>query len=85
MEQVMLFATALIPFVTAGINLLKKSVPLKKNLVPSISFVFGLVLGVVAYPFTDLDLTLRLWAGGIAGLGATGLFEVLNRREGLTK
>ena len=26
--------------------------------------------------FTDLELVLRLWSGGLAGLTATGLFEI---------
>lgn len=48
--------------------------------------VIGLLIGVVAYPFTELDLTLRLWAGGLAGLSATGLFELaFNNRPGTTK
>ncbi|MNC63461.1 hypothetical protein D3C75_1135830 [compost metagenome] len=46
----------------------------------------GLFIGAVSYPFTDMALILRLWAGGLAGLSATGLFELaFNKRDGMTK
>jgi len=37
-------------------------------------------------PFTEMGLVLRLWAGGLAGLSATGLFELaFSKRSGTTK
>ncbi len=45
----------------------------------------GIFIGIVSFPFTELEVTLRLWAGGIAGLANTGLFEITNYREGLSK
>lgn len=85
MEEVLLFATVLLPIVTALIELLKKTFPIKKNYIPLISLVVGIVIGAVAYPFTDLELVLRLWAGGFAGLAGTGLFELVKKREGVSK
>ena len=85
MEQVLIFATILVPIITALVELAKRTAPLPKNLVPLISFIAGLVVGAVAYPFTDLDLILRLWAGGFAGLAGTGLFELTAKRTGTTK
>ncbi|WP_112181368.1 holin [Paraliobacillus zengyii] len=86
MEQVLIFATVLLPIVTALVELFKKSVNIPKNIVPSVSFVVGIAIGAVAYPFSDLDLLMRLWAGGFAGLAGTGLFELaVNKREGNTK
>lgn len=85
MEQVLMFATVLIPLVTSMVELVKKTFCLPKNWIPMISFVIGLIVGALAYPFTEMDLILRLWAGGFAGLSATGLFEVINKREGMTK
>jgi hypothetical protein len=33
-----------------------------------------------------MELVLRLWSGGLAGLSATGLFELaFNKRNGFTK
>ncbi|MED4579004.1 holin [Bacillus atrophaeus] len=85
MEDVLIFATILAPILTALVQLVKKTVKMPTNFVPAISFVIGIGLGAVAYPFTDLDLVLRLWAGGFAGLAATGLFEIGAKREGTTK
>lgn len=85
MQDVLIFATVLAPILTALVQLVKKSVKLPTNVIPALSFVIGIGLGAVAYPFTDLDLVLRLWAGGFAGLAATGLFELGAKREGTTK
>lgn len=85
MEEVLLFATVLAPIVLALVELVKKTVDLPVNFLPLISLVIGLLVGAAAAPFTDLDLVLRLWAGGFAGLSATGLFELVKERSGTTK
>jgi len=85
MEQVLLFATVLLPIVTAVVELVKKTVNLPKNYLPLISVIVGLIVGAIAYPFTDFELVLRLWAGGLAGLAGTGLFELVKKRDGMTK
>lgn len=86
MEQVLIFATIILPIVTALVELVKRTISLPKNILPLISLLVGLVIGAAAYPFSDLDLVMRLWAGGFAGLAATGLFELaINKREGNTK
>lgn len=82
----LIFATVLLPIVTSLVELVKRTVNLPKNIIPLISFVVGLVIGLVAYPFTELELMMRLWAGGFAGLAGTGLFELtMNKREGSTR
>lgn len=85
METALIFATVASPIVLAVIQLIKNTVTIKKNLVPLVSLVVGLAVGAVMYPFTDLDLTIRLWSGAFAGLSATGLFEIGNQRLGTTK
>jgi hypothetical protein len=86
MEHVMSFASILVPIVAALVNLIKKSISLPKKVIPSISFAVGLLIGGIAYPFTEMDFILRLWSGGIAGLAATGLYEtIFNQRPGMTK
>lgn len=81
MEQVLIFATVLAPVVTALVELVKRSAPIPKGVIPVVSLLVGMLIGAAAYPFTDLDLVLRLWSGGLAGLAATGLFELtLNKR-----
>ncbi|WP_068783199.1 holin [Paenibacillus phocaensis] len=85
LNNVMAFASVLAVFVLALVQLVKTTINLPKNIVPLIGVVIGILVGAAASPFTDLDLVLRLWAGGLAGLSATGLFELGNKRDGGTK
>lgn len=85
MEDVLLFATLISPIILALVELVKNTVKMPKNYVPLVAVIVGLLVGFAAQPFTELDLVLRLWAGGLAGLSATGLFEFVNRRSGYTK
>ncbi|MNS46056.1 Phage holin [compost metagenome] len=85
LTAVLAFASVLAVFVLAMVQLVKTTVNVKKNLLPVIGLGIGLVIGAVAAPFTDLDLTLRLWSGGLAGLSATGLFELGKDRPGNSK
>ncbi|MET3504926.1 holin [Halalkalibacter oceani] len=85
MEPVLLFATVISPIILALVELLKRSVSLPKNIVPLVSLIIGLIVGAASYPFTELELILRLWAGALAALAATGLFELGNERAGRTK
>ncbi len=84
MENVLMFATVLFPVVSALVELVKKTFVLPKNIIPTISLVIGMVIGALAYPFSEMDIVLRLWAGGIAGLAGTGLFELVKKRDGKT-
>ena len=84
--SVLAYASVLAVFVLAAVELVKRTVTLPSNIVPFVGLVIGLIIGAAAYPFTDLALVLRLWAGGLAGLSATGLFELaFSKREGTTK
>ncbi|MBU5673266.1 holin [Paenibacillus brevis] len=85
MNNVLAFASVLAVFVLALVQLVKTTVNLPKNIIPLVGVVIGVMVGAAATPFTELDLSLRLWAGGLAGLSATGLFELGNKREGGTK
>lgn len=84
MTQVLLFATVISPFVTGVLQVVKRLASLPKNYMPLIALVIGVALGAVAYPFTDMEVALRLWAGAGAGLSATGLFELIQTRNGHT-
>ncbi|MNS65502.1 Phage holin [compost metagenome] len=86
LTAVLAFASVLAVFVLAGVEGVKRSMNIPKNLLPVIGLVIGLLIGAASTPFTDLDLTLRLWSGGLAGLSATGLFELaFSNRSGSTK
>ncbi|AIQ26185.1 holin [Paenibacillus sp. FSL H7-0737] len=86
LDDVMAFASILAVFVLALVQLAKNSINIPRNAVPIIGLLIGLLIGAAAYPFTELDIVLRLWAGGLAGLSATGLFELAFKdRPGTTK
>ncbi|KGE17555.1 holin [Paenibacillus wynnii] len=86
LTEVLMFASLLSVFVLAGVQLVKTTITLPKNIIPLIGVIVGMLIGAVAYPFTDLQLVLRLWAGALAGLSATGLFELaFSNRSGTTK
>lgn len=76
MEEVMTFASIISPVVIALVQLVKKTVTVNKRYLPLISLLTGLVVGFLAWPFTELDVVLRLWAGGFAGLAASGLYSL---------
>lgn len=87
MENVLILVSIISAAVIALTELTKQSIPaMPKNLVPVVGLIIGLVVAAVAYPFTDLGLVERLWAGGLAGLGGTGLYELgFKNRPGDTK
>jgi len=86
LTDVLAFASILAAFVLAGVQLVKTTVNIPKNLIPLIGVAIGVLIGWAAAPFTELGTVLRLWAGALAGLSATGLFELaFNNRPGGTK
>lgn len=85
MAEVLIFAAVLAPIITALVEMIKKAVSMPINFIPVLALLVGLLIGFAAQPFTDLDYVNRLWAGGLAGLAATGLFELVKQRDGQTK
>lgn len=76
MEEVMTFSTIISPIALALVQLIKKTAPVSNRYLPLISLIVGLLVGFIAEPFTPLDATMRLWAGGFAGLAGSGLFSL---------
>ncbi|WP_110928823.1 holin [Bacillus massiliglaciei] len=81
MNQILIFTTVLAPILTALTSLIKSTVNIPTNFIPAVSLGVGILIGAAAYPFTDMDLILRLWAGALAGLGGTGIYEVFKDRK----
>lgn len=82
MVQVLALGSGISVIVLILLQLLKKTAPrfdkggeLAKFL-PGIAILLGLIVGLAVYPFTDMSLTLRLWAGFFAGAGASGLYDL---------
>jgi hypothetical protein len=86
LTDVLAYASVLAVFVLALVQLVKNNITMPKNLIPFVGLAIGLLIGAAGYKFTELDLVLRLWAGGIAGQSATGLFELaFSKRDGTKK
>lgn len=85
MVELMVLVTVLGPVITGLVAVIKSAVKLQNNYIPLLALVVGVVVGFVSQPITDLDLYMRLWAGGIAGLVSVGLYEVGTKREGTSK
>ncbi len=85
MQEVLVFATIIAPIILALVELVKQTVNFPKNYIPLVAVILGLAVGVAAQPFTGLGLVLHLWAGGLAGLSATGLFQFVSITKCSTK
>ena len=81
MNEVLVFTTLLSPIILMLTELLKKTFNVPANYVPLMSLVIGAIVGLATFPFTEMDFTLRLWSGIIAGLGGTGIYEVFKDRK----
>lgn len=85
MESILVLATLIAPIVTGLVQAIKVAFTIRKSLLPFVAVVVGIILGFVAYPFSDVETASRLWAGGMAGLASVGLFELGNQRNGERK
>lgn len=72
-EQVLLLVSVLTPIV-AGVVELIKYVGLNTKYAPLAAVFVGVGLAVL-YVFGDVDLSVRLWAGLLAGLAASGFYS----------
>lgn len=84
MFNVLTFATIIAIFVSLMLETFKKLMegmnkPVNASLLPAVAFIIGVAVGAIAYPFTDMELVLRLWAGGVAGWMASGLYDTVKK------
>jgi hypothetical protein len=85
MQETVIFAMVLAPIILALTEAVKKSIKFPSTYVPLVAILIGLVVGYLGTPFTDLPLDIRLWAGVLAALASTGLFELVTPSTGYTK
>ena len=76
MEEILMFATVLAPIVVGMTELIKRTTVVPERYLSVVALFCGLVIGVLAAPFSDLDIFIRLWSGALAGLASVGLFEL---------
>ncbi|HLS66880.1 MAG TPA: holin [Pseudogracilibacillus sp.] len=75
MIEVLTMATVIAPFTSGIVQVVKQATNLKKRYIPLVAVAIGIGLGAAAY-FVEVEFGARMWAGGISGLAATGLFEL---------
>ncbi|VXB50813.1 Holin [Exiguobacterium sp. 8H] len=81
-----LFAATVLAAVTMGmVQVIKTIGKVPANYIPAVAAVVGILLGLISFPFTDLDVYSRGWAGLIAGLASTGLYEFTQDRRNRAK
>jgi len=79
MTETLLFATLLSPVVVGLVEVAKQTFKLGTQYAPITALGLGVLVGIAASPFTEMDLLLRAWAGGLAGLAAMGLFDLYKK------
>lgn len=89
MDNIITVAMILMPMVLAITEIVKSSVVMKKNLIPLVSVIIGLILGVLSYYVTDLHLegytvVDHVFIGFASGVLATGTYELGKFRGGNT-
>lgn len=75
MVEILALATIIAPITTAVVEAVKRTAFVKRKYLPLLATLIGIGIGSSAL-FLDVELILRMWAGGISGLASTGLFEL---------
>lgn len=75
MFEILTMATIIAPVTSAFVQAIKTTGKIHKKYLPLVSILVGIGLGASA-TFLSTELVIRIWAGGISGLAATGLFEL---------
>ena len=81
MEDIIFFATLIVPVVMALVEVVKRTVNMDNKYATLVSLIVGLLVGFAGSIFTDLDLTSRLWAGALAGLSSSGLYDLIKPKK----
>ncbi|RKD75210.1 A118-like holin Hol118 [Sinobaca qinghaiensis] len=79
--ELLIYMSIIAPILTALVQALKRAFKLPKNYIPLITAGLGLLIGLIPFPFMELTITMTAWGGFIAGLGGTGLFEVVRQKK----
>ncbi len=84
LTNIFMIAMVMVAIVLAVTEVLKKTFNLNTQYMPITSVVIGIFIGLVLWPLSEYPLYVMLMAGFIAGLTASGTFDVLKaaKKEG---
>lgn len=79
MDLTILFVVALtiVTLIAAVAEVIKNTFNINARYMPMVSLIIGIVVGLILYPLSDYNAYIMAVAGGIAGLSASGAFDLL--------
>nr|WP_054550303.1 hypothetical protein [Lysinibacillus sphaericus] len=84
LTNIFMIAMMMVAIVLAVTEVLKKTFKLNTQYMPITSVVIGIFIGLVLWPLAEFPLYVMLISGFIAGLTASGTFDLLKaaKKEG---
>ena len=84
LTNIFMIAIGMVAIVLAVAEVLKKTFNLNTQYMPITSVVIGIFIGLVLWPLAEYPVYIMLMAGFIAGLTASGTFDLLKaaKKEG---
>lgn len=84
LSNIFMIAMVMVAIVLAVAEVLKKTFNLNTQYMPITSVVIGIFIGLVLWPLSEYPVYVMLMSGFIAGLTASGTFDLLKtvKREG---
>ncbi|WP_320940047.1 hypothetical protein [Lysinibacillus capsici] len=84
LTNIFMIAMVMVAIVLAVAEVLKKTFNLNTQYMPITSVVIGIFIGLVLWPLAEFPLYVMLISGFIAGLTASGTFDLLKaaKKEG---
>lgn len=77
LTNLFLIALTILAIVTAFVEVLKKTFKIKSRFLPVTSLVTGIFVALIFWPLTEFDVYYMIVVGLIAGLAASGTFDLL--------
>ncbi len=81
-----MIAAIMVAIVLAVAEVLKRTFKINTQYMPITSVVIGIFVGIICWPLSEYPLYMMLMAGFIAGLTASGTFDLMKaaKKEGET-
>jgi len=86
LTNIYMIAAIMVAIVLAVAEVLKRTFKINTQYMPITSVVIGIFVGIICWPLSEYPLYMMLMAGFIAGLTASGTFDLMKaaKKEGET-